>query len=241
MANRFRNSHICVAKRTRTGSFVRMLRSPFAILLAFVLLFSCVSVSAAEGKETDQNGSKLTLPSYVMDGMVLQQNKITALNGSASKSMSRQTISVTLRGGKNQYNASSRISKNGKFSVQLPKIKGSLTQYTMKFAIAGTIVKTVNDVYVGNLFIASGQSNMEINYNDYFKSESLFKTSTSLHYTRNDIPHNINDKYVHFLSPNKVLNTKDYPLRDFEKSWLPATGDDVNYLGYMGLRTFSWR
>lgn len=233
MANRFRNSHICVAKRTRTGSFVRMLRSPFAILLAFVLLFSCVSVSAAEGKETDQNGSKLTLPSYVMDGMVLQQNKITALNGSASKSMSRQTISVTLRGGKNQYNASSRISKNGKFSVQLPKIKGSLTQYTMKFAIAGTIVKTVNDVYVGNLFIASGQSNMEINYNDYFKSESLFKTSTSLHYTRNDIPHNINDKYVHFLSPNKVLNTKDYPLRDFEKSWLPATGDDVNYLGYI--------
>lgn len=141
MANRFRNSHICVAKRTRTGSFVRMLRNPFAILLAFVLLFSCMSVSAAEGKETDQNGSKLTLPSYVMDGMVLQQNKITALNGSASKSMSGQTISVTLRGGKNQYNASSRISKNGKFSVQLPKIKGSLTQYTMKFAIASTTVK----------------------------------------------------------------------------------------------------
>ena len=93
------------------------------------------------------------------------------------------------------------------------------------------MVKTVNDVYVGNLFIASGQSNMEINYNDYFKSDSLFKTSTSLHYTRNDIPRSINDKYVHFLSPNKVLNTKDYPLRDFEKSWLSATGDDVNYLG----------
>lgn len=91
----------------------------------------------------------------------------------------------------------------------------------------------MNDVYVGNLFIASGQSNMEINYNDYFKSDSLFKTSTSLHYTRNDIPRSINDKYVHFLSPNKVLNTKDYPLRDFEKSWLSATGDDVNYLGYI--------
>ena len=233
MANRFRNSHICVAERIRTGSFVRAFRNPFAILLAFTLLFSCASASAAEDKETDQNGSKLTLPSYVMDGMVLQQNKITTLNGSTAKSMSGQTISVTLRGGKNQYNASSRISKNGKFSVQLPKIKGSLTQYTMKFMVADTMVKTVNDVYVGNLFIASGQSNMEINYNDYFKSDSLFKTSTSLHYTRNDIPRSINDKYVHFLSPNKVLNTKDYPLRDFEKSWLSATGDDVNYLGYI--------
>lgn len=150
MANRFRNSHICVAERIRTGSFVRAFRNPFAILLAFTLLFSCASASAAEDKETDQNGSKLTLPSYVMDGMVLQQNKITTLNGSTAKSMSGQTISVTLRGGKNQYNASSRISKNGKFSVQLPKIKGSLTQYIMKFMVADTMVKTVNDVYVGN-------------------------------------------------------------------------------------------
>ena len=157
------------------------------------------------------------MPSYVMDGMVLQQNKITTLNGSTAKSMSGKTVSVTLRGGKNQYNASSRISKAGTFSVQLPKIKGALTQYTMKFTVAGTVAKTVNDVYVGNLFIASGQSNMEINYNDYFESDSLFKTSTSLHYTRNDIPRNINDKYVHFLSPNKILDTKNYPLRDFEK------------------------
>ena len=101
-----------------------------------------------------------------MDGMVLQQNKITTLNGSTAKSMSGKTVSVTLRGGKNQYNASSRISKAGTFSVQLPKIKGSLTQYTMKFMVAGTMVKTVNDVYVGNLFIASGQSNMEINYDN---------------------------------------------------------------------------
>ena len=170
MANRFRNSHICVAERIRTGSFVRAFRNPFAILLAFTLLFSCASASAAEDKETDQNGSKLTLPSYVMDGMVLQQNKITTLNGSTAKSMSGQTISVTLRGGKNQYNASSRISKNGKFSVQLPKIKGSLTQYIMKFMVADTMVKTVNDVYVGNLFIASGQSNMEINYTTISKA-----------------------------------------------------------------------
>lgn len=165
MANRFRSSHICVVKRIRTGSFVRVLGNPFAILLAFILLFSCASANAAEDKETDQNGSKLTLPSYVMDGMVLQQNKITTLNGSTAKSMSGKTVSVTLRGGKNQYNASSRISKAGTFSVQLPKIKGALTQYTMKFTVAGTVAKTVNDVYVGNLFIASGQSNMEINYN----------------------------------------------------------------------------
>ena len=234
MANRFKNSHTCVAKWIGTGIFVRMLRNPFAILLTFILLFNCVPANATERKETNQNGSKLTLPSYVMDGMVLQQNKITTLNGSVSKSMSEETISVTLHGGKNEYNASSQISKNGKFSVQLPKLKGSLTQYTMKFMVAGSIAKTVNDVYVGNLFIASGQSNMEINYNDYFKNDSVFKTSTSLHYTRNDIPRNINDKYVHFLSPNKILGTKDYPLRDFEqKSWLSATGDDANYLGYI--------
>jgi len=100
-----------------------MLRNPFAILLAFVLPFSCVSVSAAEGKETDQNGSKLTLPSYVMDGMVLQQNKITALNGSASKSMSRQTISVTLRGGKTNITLHRKSLKTESSRFSYPKSK----------------------------------------------------------------------------------------------------------------------
>lgn len=116
----------------------------------------------------------------------------------------------------------------------MPRIKGSLVQYIMEFAIATTVVKTVHDVCVGELFIAAGQSNMEINYNDYLKSDSAFKANTSSRYTRDNIPKNINDQYVHFLSPARDLNAKDYPLRDVEKdTWLTATGDGANYLGYI--------
>ena len=107
-----------------------------------------------------------------MDSMVLQQNKTTTLSGSAQKSSSGKTISVTLREGKHKYASSSTIDKAGKNSIKLPRIKGSLAQYTMEFAIATTVMKTVHDACVGELFIAAGQSNMEINYNDYFKSDS---------------------------------------------------------------------
>lgn len=204
--------------------------------LSFILLFACFPADARESKKTlQENGNTtLSLPSYVMDGMVLQQNKTTTLNGSAPKSSSGKTISVTLRGGKHKYAGSSTIGKTGKFSIKLPRIKRSLVQYTMEFAIATTVVKTVHDVCVGELFIAAGQSNMEINYNDYLKSDSAFKANTSSRYTRDNIPKNINDQYVHFLSPARDLNAKDYPLRDVEKdTWLTATGDGANYLGYI--------
>lgn len=121
-----------------------------------------------------------------MDSMVLQQNKTTTLSGAAQKSSSGKTISVTLREGKHKYASSSTIDKAGKISIKLPRIKGSLAQYTMEFAIATTVMKTVHDAYVGELFIAAGQSNMEINYNDYFKSDSAFKTNTSSRYTRDN-------------------------------------------------------
>lgn len=121
-----------------------------------------------------------------MDSMVLQQNKTTTLSGSAQKSSSGKTISVTLREGKHKYASSSTIDKAGKNSIKLPRIKGPLAQYTMEFAIATTVMKTVHDACVGELFIAAGQSNMEINYNDYFKSDSAFKTNTSSRYTRDN-------------------------------------------------------
>lgn len=138
-------------------------------------------------KTPQENGNAtLPLPSYVMDSMVLQQNKTTTLSGSAQKSSSGKTISVTLREGKHKYASSSTIDKAGKNSIKLPRIKGSLAQYTMEFAIATTVMKTVHDACVGELFIAAGQSNMEINYNDYFKSDSAFKTNTSSRYTRDN-------------------------------------------------------
>lgn len=222
-------------RRIHTYTFVWTHKKLLTAILSLALLFCGIPANAVEYKKIAQNGNTaISLPSYVMDGMILQQNKNTILHGTVSKSAAGKTISVTLYATKHEHTSSSQISQNGKFSIQLPKIKGSLTKYTMKFAIGNNVLKVIHDVYIGNLFIAAGQSNMEINYNDYFKSDNAFKASTSLHYDRSDIPQNINDKYVRFLSPDKILNTKDYPLRDCNKeNWLSATGDQTNYLGYI--------
>lgn len=144
MKNKFGNRYTRAIATFHFHKFVQRFRRTFSLTLSFILLFACFPADARESKKTlQENGNTtLSLPSYVMDGMVLQQNKTTTLNGSAPKSSSGKTISVTLRGGKHKYAGSSTIGKTGKFSIKLPRIKGSLVQYTMEFAIATTVVKT---------------------------------------------------------------------------------------------------
>lgn len=119
MKNKFGNRYTRAIATFHFHKFVQRVRRTFSLTLSFILLFACFPVDARESKKTlQENGNTtLSLPSYVMDGMVLQQNKTTTLNGSAPKSSSGKTISVTLREGKHKYAGSSTIGKTGKFSI----------------------------------------------------------------------------------------------------------------------------
>lgn len=94
----------------------------------------------------------LTLPEVYSDGMVLQRNKPLKINGIANAG---EKVTVTIDG-----NTESTIAGNdGKWSVTMPPMKEA-TGLTMTVT-AGKDKLTYNDVAVGEVWIASGQSNME--------------------------------------------------------------------------------
>ena len=94
----------------------------------------------------------LSLPEVYGDGMVLQRNKPLTIRGTANAG---DKVTVTI-GGNTETTVTA---KDGKWSVTLPPMKEA-TGLTMTVT-AGKNKLTYNDVAVGEVWIASGQSNME--------------------------------------------------------------------------------
>ena len=97
---------------------------------------------------------ELKLPTIISDNMVLQQNKQVNLWGWSSP---KAKIVVESSWGKT---AEAVTGTDGKWMAQLetPAAGGPFT-ITIK---AGETVKTINNVMVGEVWLCSGQSNMEM-------------------------------------------------------------------------------
>lgn len=97
--------------------------------------------------------AEVSMPSFFSDGMVLQQKSTAKLWGWAKAG---EKVSVDFLGKK----ATATTSPEGQWSIELKGLaatnKGS--ELTIQ---AGTDTKTIKDVVVGEVWIASGQSNME--------------------------------------------------------------------------------
>ena len=96
--------------------------------------------------------AQLELPKLFSDHMVLQQKKALPVWGWAT---SRDRITVTLNG----QEVKTRADKQGAWQVELPAMEAggpyTLTVSTRKESIE------IQDVYLGEVWICSGQSNME--------------------------------------------------------------------------------
>ena len=116
--------------------------SKIRLLLAAVLFGIC-SISAI---------GQVKLPKLISDGMVLQRNAEVKIWGWAS---AEEPVSVIF----NDQEYETRANSNGEWSVDLSGLeKGG--PYTM--SITGSNKIELKDVYVGDVWLASGQSNMEL-------------------------------------------------------------------------------
>ena len=111
------------------------------IVFTLSLFFACCGLNA-----------DVKLPSFIGDGMVLQRNAEVKVWGWASPS---ETITINF----NNINLKTNTNSAGEWMVVLKDLKQG-GPYQM--VISGTNTITINNILVGDVWLCSGQSNMEL-------------------------------------------------------------------------------
>lgn len=181
------------------------------------------------------------LPSYYMENMVFQRGKTLVIKGTAQTSQRGKTVNptqlvTTISQGKKSSSAQAKISKNGDFTCTLPKQKTSLKPYLLTISYNETTLLTLKNVYVGDVFIAAGQSNMELNYSQYYEGPGNAYNFGGGLITTDDLPKQLSDNNVHFVASANSSKGTDFPLRDVNGqagTWLEATTDNSQHFSYL--------
>ncbi|HZT81389.1 MAG TPA: sialate O-acetylesterase, partial [Gemmataceae bacterium] len=121
-------------------------------------LLLAVAVLAALGVPAARADVKL--PAFFSDGMVLQQGMACPIWGTADPG-EEVTVAINL-GGTGGASFKAQADKDGRWKTTLPRF-GAGGPYTL--TVGGKNKVTIKDVYVGEVWVASGQSNMEWSVN----------------------------------------------------------------------------
>ena len=182
------------------GASSVMLRNlkTFAVALAGALIFNaCQTPTPTE--TSSSSGAGLKVPQLFSHHMVLQQGQPAPIWGWGDEG---DTVTVTFRGQK----VSTKV-KDGKWMLKLRSLKAggpdTLTITEGKNSIALT------DVLVGEVWVASGQSNMEFALRRSFESQL-------------DITHSTNPMIHLFRVPKLKL---DAPTNDIAAHWTECNPD----------------
>lgn len=139
------------------------------ICIILSLLFYTITIQA-----------KITLPGIFSDRMVLQREVLIPIWGWAEP---KETVVIYING--KQYKT--RASKTGEWSINLPKHKAG-GPYQLKI---NEIV--IQDVYIGDVYLCSGQSNMELTVKrvmDKYKDEIMSYENNLIRYTKTQYAYN---------------------------------------------------
>lgn len=98
--------------------------------------------------------AEVKLPAFFSDGMVMQQQSQANLWGTATP---KKQVIVTTGWDNRKYTATADVSGNWKLSVETPVAGGP---YTLAFHDGTTTV--LSNILIGELWLCSGQSNMEM-------------------------------------------------------------------------------
>lgn len=191
------------------------------------------------GSVNVESSNTIILPNYYSENMVFQRGKSINVTGSVrsaneSSTSAGASVTVTFSKSSSTYQGTASIANNGTFSAAVKGVPPSMQPYALTFAVHGQVTKTIRNVYVGDVFLAAGQSNMELNYDQYYRGDSAFATNVQGKFNAQDLPTFVDDSNIHFLIADRKTGTTTLPLRSFnEHRWLKATASNSEYLGYL--------
>lgn len=197
-----------------------------------------------QNEETAQSSNSqvsVTLPSYYMENMVFQRNQPLVVKGTVkfahdSKQIDASKLSATLAQGKMTASATAKIAKNGSFTCTLNAQKASLESYSLQVKYDGKVVTELAKVYVGDVFVAAGQSNMELNYTQYYEGNNNAYNFGKGLVKKTDLPKPLVDKNVKFVIADHDAKNTDFPLANVNLNagaWLNADSTNSLHLSYL--------
>lgn len=197
-----------------------------------------------QNEETAQSSNSqvsVTLPSYYMENMVFQRNQPLVVKGTvkfahASEQIDASKLSATLAQGKMTASATAKIAKNGSFTCTLNAQKASLESYSLQVKYDGKVVTELAKVYVGDVFVAAGQSNMKLNYAQYYEGNNNAYNFGKGLVKKTDLPKPLVDKNVKFVIADHDAKNTDFPLANVNLNagaWLNADSTNSLHLSYL--------
>lgn len=148
--------------------------------------------------------SKVKLPALFANNMVLQQKDEVAVWGWADEEKS-----VTVSPSWNEKSYKAKVNKNGKWSV---KISTPAAGGPYELVITGNEKITLSNVLIGEVWLCSGQSNMEMPMKG-FRGEPVQNSNIDILKAGNDL--------IRFISVPRKSTTE--AQHDFEGAWKTAT------------------
>lgn len=143
--------------------------------------------------------AEVRLPGIFADRMVLQREANIPLWGWAEP---KESIVIMFNG--KQYKT--KASRTGEWSVNLPKQKAG-GPYELKIN-----EKTIQDVYIGDVYLCSGQSNMELTVKrvmDKYKDEIMSYENNLIRYTKTKYAYNFIEPQQNSENEWKICTQKN--------------------------------
>ena len=168
--------------------------------IAFMLLFSVSFVVSAE----------VRLPSVIGSHMVLQQNSTVNFWGWSNPS---EQIKIKADWDTTTYTTKAGGDAKWSLSLKTPQAGGPHT-----ITVSGSNTIVLEDVLVGEVWICSGQSNMEMNVNWGLPYENEVANATN--------------KNIRFFQVPKI--TAEYPQEDVKGQWVVCTPETMKSFSAAG-------
>ncbi len=150
-----------------------MAKKVISALLVIIFMFCSITVAFAEESTAE-------LYNVYGDGMLFEQNKEVILAGNGGKPDSVIKVQLLNENAWPIMNAAARVKDDGTFEVSFVALPGSYKEYTVVLTEDGDEFARLEKVVFGELWLASGQSNMQFPLGQSIKGLEMMNNGEKL-------------------------------------------------------------